>query len=149
MPDSPEHAGVDWLDLDSIAEVEISSEDPGHPIEQALTRGRDGAWRAGVPGPQRIRLLFSPAQPITRVLLHFEETAVARNQEYVLRWSPAQGEPCREILRQQWNFSPDGATVEIEDHRVELPSVAVLELDIDPGMADRGAVASLQQLRVA
>jgi hypothetical protein len=29
----------DWLDLGSLAEVEISSEDPEHPIESALISG--------------------------------------------------------------------------------------------------------------
>ena len=31
----------DWLDLGSLAEVEISSEDPEHPIESALVPGHD------------------------------------------------------------------------------------------------------------
>jgi hypothetical protein len=145
---SPEFQESDWLDLGSNAEVEITSEDPAHTIECALTPGEGGGWRAGEPGLQRIRLLFSPARRITRILLQFEETAVARTQEYVLQWSPEHGQPCREILRQQWNFTPGGATIELEEHGVDLPSVAVLELLINPDLQEPSAVASLQRMRV-
>ena len=144
---SPEIEG-DWLDLGSLAEVEISSEDPEHPIESALVPGHDTGWRAGAPGRQVIRLLFSPPQKVARIQLHFEEKSVARIQEYALQWSPERGQPCREIVRQQWNFSPSGATVEIEDHQVDLPSVAVLELIIDPGSEGQAAFASMERMRI-
>ena len=138
----------DWLDLGSLAEVEISSEDPEHPIESALVPGHDTGWRAAAPGRQVIRLLFSPPQKVARIQLHFEEKSVVRTQEYALRWSPERGQPCREIVRQQWNFSPSGATVEIEDHQVDLPSVAVLELIIDPGSEGQAAFASMERMRI-
>ncbi|MCB1786389.1 MAG: carbohydrate-binding protein [Gammaproteobacteria bacterium] len=139
----------DWLDLGALAEVEISSEDPAYPIEAALVPGHETGWRAGKPGRQVIRLLFSPAQRVTRIRLHFEETSVARRQEYALLWSPERNQPCREIVRQQWNFSPSGATVEIEDHRVDLPTVAVLELVIDPGSEGQAVFASMESMQVA
>ena len=107
---APEIDG-DWLDLGALAEVEISSEDPEHPIEYALTSGNGSGWRAGTLGQQVIRLLFSPPQKVTRIHLHFEEQSVARTQEYALRWSPARSQPCLEIVRQQWNCSPSGTTV--------------------------------------
>jgi len=56
---------------------------------------------------------------------------------------------CREIARQQWNFSPSGATVEIEEHRVELPSVEVLELIIDPGSESEAIVASMKSMKIS
>jgi hypothetical protein len=139
----------DWLDLGSLAEVEISSEDPEYPIESALISGNGSGWRAGTPGQQVIRLLFSPPQKVTRIHLHFEEQSVARTQEYTLRWSPERSQPFREIVRQQWNFSPGGATVEIEDHVVELPSVEVLELIIDPGSEGGAAFASMKRMRIS
>lgn len=138
----------DWLDLGSLAEVEISSEDPEHLIESALISGNESGWRAGTPGRQQIRLIFSPPQKVTRIQLHFEETSVARTQEYTLRWAPERGQPCREIVRQQWNFSPSGATVEIEDHQVDLPSVALLELIIDPGSEGQVVFASMERMRI-
>ncbi len=54
-----------------------------------------------------------------------------------------------DVVRQQWNFSPQGATSETEDHRVELPAVTLLELSITPNTSGGAAVASLAQLRLA
>ncbi len=138
----------DWLDLGVLAVVEVSSENPEHPIESALLPGHESGWRAGTPGRQLIKLLFSPARKITRIQLHFEESSVSRRQEYALRWSPELERPCRDIVRQQWNFSPDGATVEIEDHRVDLPSAAIIELIIDPGADGETAFATMQRMRI-
>jgi hypothetical protein len=137
-----------WLDLAAVAEVEITSEQPEHPIEAALLPGKNKGWRANEPGQQVIRLLFSPAQKITHIHLHFEESAVVRTQQYVLQWSPQPNQPCREIVRQQWNFSPRGATAEIEDHHIDLPPVAVLELIIDPDQGNQAAFASLESMRI-
>lgn len=72
-----------------------------------------------------------------------------RAQEYVLRWSPDAGQTWRDIVRQQWNFSPQGATTEIEEHRVDLPAVTLFELTITPDTSGSGAVASLQRMRLA
>lgn len=138
-----------WLDLDALAEVALSSENPEYPIESALIAGRKGGWRASEPGTQTIRLMFIEPQAITRIQLCFEEKAVERMQEYSLSWSSATDEPMREIVRQQWNFSPSGATVEAEDHEVDLPAVRVLELVVCPGTSDASVFASLQSLRIA
>jgi hypothetical protein len=77
------------------------------------------------------------------------EPAAERTQEYTLRWSADYGKSYREIVRQQWNFSPEGAPFEIEDHRVELRAVTVLELTIIPDTRNNSVVASLELLRVA
>jgi hypothetical protein len=77
------------------------------------------------------------------------ELGTARTQEYVLRWSADGGRSFREIVRQQWNFSPQGTTRETEDHHIELPAVTVLELSIIPDISGGNAVASLAQLRLA
>ena len=139
----------DWLNVEGLAEVEITSEDPAHPIESALLPGRGSGWRAEGPGTQSIRLLFAHPQRLRRIWLNFVEPATERTQEYVLRWSPDGGESFREIVRQQWNFSPQGATSETEDHHVELPAVTVLELSIIPDVSRENAFASLAQLRIA
>ena len=71
---------------------------------------------------------------------------------YLLRWSADGGQSFREIVRQQWNFSPQASTSETEEHQVELAGVKVLELIITPDIGNDGnndAVASLAQLRVA
>ena len=141
--------GEDWLNLASVAEVEITSEDAAHPIESALLPGRGSGWRAGGPGEQTIRLLFGRPQRLQRIWLTFVESGNERTQEYSLRWSPDGGQSFRDIVRQQWNFSPQGATSETEDHRVELSGVTVLELRIVPNTSGGNAVASLAQLRLA
>lgn len=138
-----------WLNVDSLADVEVTSEDPAHPIESALLPNRASGWRAESPGKQTIRLLFSAPQRLRRIRLSFVESDVERTQEYVLRWSHDGGRTFRDIVRQQWNFSPQGATSEIEDHQVELADVTVLELCINPDIGGSSAPATLDQMRVA
>jgi hypothetical protein len=139
----------DWLDLEHLAEVEVTSEDGAHPIEAALLPGHGASWRASAPGKQTIRLLFERPQRLKRICLSYVEPATPRTQEYVLRWSADGGDSYREIVRQQWNFSPQGATTETEDHRVDLPAVTALELSIVPDIGGGDAFASLARLRLA
>lgn len=149
QPDHTAPPGDGWLDLDAVAEVEITSEDPAHPIEAALLPGTDPGWRAAGPGEQTIRLLFSTHQRLRRIWLEFSEHERDRTQQFVLRWSPDGGASFHEILRQQWNFSPPGATTETEDVRVDLSPVTVLELTIQPDISGGGTPASLARLRLA
>ena len=140
---------LEWLNMEGLAEVEITSEDAAHPIESALLPGRASGWRAAAPGKQTIRLLFASPQRLRRIWLKFVEPSTERTQEYLLRWSPDGGQSFREIVRQQWNFTPQGATSETEDHHVDLPAVTVLELSIIPDTSGGSAFASLAQLRLA
>ena len=141
--------GEDWLDLERLAQVEITSEDAAHPIESALLPDRGTGWCAAGPGEQTIRLLFEHPQRLRRIWLQFVEPVTERTQEFILRWSPDGGQSFREIVRQQWNFSPQGATCEMEDHRVDLSGVTVLELSIIPDISRGDAHASLAQLGLA
>ena len=137
------------LDVPNLAIVEITSEDQAYPIEFALRLGDRRGWRAAEPGPQVIRLLFDRPQKLNRIWLVFEETEVERTQEFVLKWSPDHGQSFRDIVRQQWNFSPPGTVREIEDYSVELCDVTVLELRILPNQSGGNARASLASLRLA
>jgi hypothetical protein len=141
--------GQDWLNVEELAAVEITSEDAAHPIESALLPGLASGWRAAGPGKQTIRLLFNHPQRLRRIWMKFVEPGAERTQEYVLRWSPDSGQSFKEIVRQQWNFSPQGTTSETEDHHVDLSAVTVLELSIIPDISGGNAPASLAQLRVA
>lgn len=145
----PVSSDRDWLNVEGLAEVEMTSEDAAHPIECAILPGSSSGWRAAEAGKQTIRLLFAQPQRLRRIWLSFVEPATERTQEYVLRWSPDGGQSFREIVRQQWNFNPRGATSETEDHHVQLPSVTVLELSITPDISGGNALASLAQLRLA
>lgn len=134
-----------WLDLERIATVEVTSEEPGFPIESVFSGGR--GWRASGPGEQTIRLMFDQPVALRRIQLRFEETEVERTQQFTLRWSRAGG-PATEIVRQQWNFSPAGSTTQVEEYGVELDGVSVLELVIRPDISGREVRASLAAWRV-
>jgi hypothetical protein len=145
----PSSADQDWLDLERLAQVEITSEDAGHPVESALTAGGGPGWLAGEPGEQTIRLVFDEPQALRQIQLVFEEESRERTQEFVLRWSGDGGRSYREILRQQYTFSPPGATREVEDFVVNLYGVTMLELSIGPDLSRGDARASLILLRLA
>jgi hypothetical protein len=131
--------------------VEVTSEEKTYPIESALLGGENGncGWRAANPGTQIIRLIFDEPQTLRRIWLVFEDRENTRTQEFVLRWSPDIGRSFREIVRQQWNFSPPGSVREIEDYTVDLSEVEVLELIIVPDQGDCEARSSLRSLRLA
>jgi hypothetical protein len=138
-----------WLDLDTAASVEVTSEEKDYEIDSALASGEAQGWRAASPGTQTIRLLFDQPQKLRRISLVFEETATPRTQEFVLRWSADGGHSFREIVRQQWSFSPPNTTREIEKYHVQLSDVTVLELVIVPDISRGTARASLNSLRVS
>jgi hypothetical protein len=143
------HLDEGWLDLDSAAMVEVTSEEKDYPVEFALVSGEERGWRAAASGVQTIRLIFDKPQRLTRISLVFEESETERTQEFVLRWSPVGGRSFREIVRQQWNFSPRNATREIEEYKVQLSEVTVLELIIVPDISGGAARASVKSLRVS
>jgi hypothetical protein len=137
-----------WLDVEHRALVEVTSEENGYPIESALVEAENRGWRAGSPGIQTIRLIFDQPQKLRRIWLVFEDSENIRTQEFVLRWSP-DSVSLREIVRQQWNFSPPNSVRETEDYTVELSGVTVLELIIVPDKSGGAARASLASLRLA
>lgn len=138
-----------WLDLESTASVEVTSEDDSQPVEGALLPNDRRGWRAAGPGTQTLWLVFDKPQTLRRIWLVFEETTIKRTQEFVLRWSGDGGNSKREILRQQWNFSPLDTVRETEDYSVELSNVKILELVIVPDISGGDARASLLELRLA
>ena len=149
IPQDPPALNKGWLDLDRIAVVEVTSEEKDYPVESALVAGEMRGWRASVSGAQTVRLIFDKPQRLTRISLVFEETGTERTQEFVLRWSGDGGRSFREIVRQQWNFSFPNSIREVEEYRVELSDVTVLELVIVPDISRGSARASLKSLRVS
>lgn len=137
-----------WLDLDQIATVEVTSEDPSFPIESAFGPNRGPGWRASQKGEQQIRIIFDEPISLHRIQLRFHETESERTQEFTLRWSSAAGAPPKEIVRQQWNFSPAGSTTEFEDYSIDLNAVSMLELAIQPDLGRGAAIASLVTCRL-
>lgn len=147
----PETSQHTWLDLDELAQVEVSSEEAAHPIESALRAANgDGlGWRASEAGAQTIRLRFDVPQRLSRIRLVFNETETSRVQEFVLRWALSDDTSWREIVRQQYTFSPPGTTSEVEEYVVNLDAVGVLVLRIIPDISGGDARASLAEWRLA
>ena len=136
-----------WLDIEKAATAELSSEDPQHPFERALRTDTVEGWKASDPGPQLLRLRFDNPQTIKRIHLQFREEEVTRSQEIAL-FATSKTSPRRELVRQQWVFSPQGATTEVEDYFFDVKDVTTLELEIDPGRHDKQVFASLQSIQV-
>jgi hypothetical protein len=137
-----------WLDLDKIATAELSSEDPQHPFELALQASSIEGWRAASSRPQVIRLHFDAPQAIKRIHLVFTEEVKERSQEIAIFAMPKTGSR-RELVRQQWVFSPTGSRSEVEDFYFDLRDVVNLEIQIDPGRHDTQAFATLQTIQIA
>jgi len=136
------------LNVEHLAQVEVTSEAAAHPIESALIPGAGPGWRAEEPGQQTVRLLFDEPQRVRHIRLLFQEDERQRTQEFVLRWSSDGGQSYREIVRQQYNFSPPGSTSECEDYDVNLDRVTALELAIVPDISGAPVCASLAELRL-
>lgn len=147
LPSEPRPSLDAWLDLEHLASLEISSEDPSHPFEDALGGEASEGWHSADPGPQTIVLKFDQPRSLRRIRLEFRELRAERSQEFAI--SVVTGGQKRLVVRQQFTFSPGGATTEIEDYSVSLPDVSVLELTIDPGRHDKQACASLQSIALA
>jgi len=133
-----------WLDLESLATFEISSEDAEYPIEGAL-RDDEKSWRAAEDGKQTIRINFDSPQIVSRIALRFEENNVARTQQFILLWRSFRESNWREIVRQQFNFGPPHTTTEREEYNVSLNDVITIELKIVPDINGKGR-ASLREL---
>ncbi len=138
-----------WLNLENIAQAEMTSEDAAHPIESALVSGSGSGWRAAEPGEQTLRLLFDEPQRIEMIHLAFQEEHEERTQEFVLRYSTDGGQTYHDIARQQYNFSSPDSTRELEDYRVNLNGVTALELCLIPDISGGAARASLTEWRIA
>ena len=138
-----------WLDLENLAQAELTSEDVSNPIESALKPNEGSGWRASEPGQQTVRLLFDKPLRVRRVRLVFNEDKQERTHEFVLRWSSDGGQSYREIVRQQYNFSLPDNTREIEDYAVDLVGLTALEISIVPDISGGHARASIVQLCLA
>ncbi|MEI6268520.1 MAG: carbohydrate-binding protein [Methylococcaceae bacterium] len=138
-----------YLDLEHLAQVEISSECPEHPIELALLASSEPGWQASCSGEQTISLIFDQPQTLKNILLVFDEHEQSRTQEFVLLWRCDNEDFFREILRQQYNFSPPLTTREVEAITVDLKQVKALELRIIPDISGSEVCAKLTRLALS
>jgi hypothetical protein len=146
---SPERPGE--IDIAGLALFAYSSEDPDHPLEH-LVDGRGGPGGTHWSGARSnttecIVLTFDPAQPISGLAYEVEECNQERTQEVRVVVSTDHGHTYRQVLVQEYNFSPRGATFQREDLRLDLTGVTHLSLTIVPNKRGTG-VATLTSLRV-
>ena len=70
-----------WLDLQEIATLEITSEDPNFPIDSVFSLNPGPGWRASQKGEQQIRIIFDQPISVRRIQLHFLEPELERTQD--------------------------------------------------------------------
>ena len=86
-------------------------------------------------------------QPLRRSGWSAKSTPGLVHQEFTLRAFTIDGE--REIVRQQFTFSPPGTTIQRGESATNLNAVSRLELVIIPAIDGGNAVATLKEWRIA
>ena len=143
---------TDEIDIAAVATVLVTSEAAEHPVDHAFDhhRGPGGnRWIAGEPGEQTLILAFDAPQAIRRVALEVEEPDVARTQELQLAVSTDGGRTYREVLRQEYNFSPPGTSFEREDWTLDAVGVTHLRLMIRPDKGRKPCRATITSLALS
>ena len=139
------------IDLTRLATIAYSSEDPAHPVEHLLDErsGPHGSrWAAAQPDTvEQIVVEFDRPQSVTRLVYEVEETEHERTQEVHVEASTDGGQSYRQVLVQEYTFSPRGATFQREDLRLELHDLSHLRVTIVPNKHGSG-VATLTSLRL-
>jgi hypothetical protein len=139
------------IDIVSRATVSYSSEDPAHPVEHLLDgQSGPGATRwnsARADTIEHIVLEFDQPQTISRLVYEVEEATRERTQEVRVEVSEDGARTYRQILVQEYNFSPGGATYQREEQRLDLDRVTHLRLAIVPNKNGCGT-ATLTALRL-
>jgi F5/8 type C domain len=139
------------IDIASCAVIAYSSEDPAHPVEHLLD-GRSGPgatrWMSSRPYvTEQIVVEFDQPQGISRLVYEVEEAIRERTQEVRLEVSEDGGRTYRQLLVQEYTFSPRGATYQREEQRLNLHQVSHLRLTIVPNKNGSGT-ATLTSLRL-
>src|SRR5216683_4863102 len=121
---------------------------------RSLVRGSGGSYRDGVPLWPRTGVAGRRAQHAAdsthlRSASALGAHATERTQEFTLCYRGLGGSAVKEIVRQQWNFSPAGSTSETEDYQVDLHRVSMLELWLEPDQGHGLALAGLAEWRLA
>jgi hypothetical protein len=137
------------LDVATLATVLISSETPEFPVDNVFDGhyGPGGTrWIAAEPGEQMLTVAFDTPQLLRGIILEVEEREVERTQELSVALSADGGQTYRELLRQEYTFSPTGATFEREEWTVPLHEVTHVRLWIKPDKGGRPCRATLTTL---
>ena len=139
------------IDIAGCATIAYSSEQPDHPVEHLLD-GHSGLgatrWIGARPDTiEHILVEFDRPQTISRLVYEVEETERERTQEVRVEVSEDGGRTYRQILVQEYNFSPGGATYQREEQRFNLRQISHLRLTIVPNKHGSGT-ATLTTFRL-
>jgi hypothetical protein len=140
------------ISIADVATVQVTSEEADHPIDNAFdhNRGPGGSrWIADGPGEQTVILLFDSPQTIRKIGVEVEELALSRTQELSVSVSSDGGRTYRELLRQEFTFSPPGTSFEREFWSTSAEAVTHLRLEIKPDKGGRVGRATLTSLTLA
>jgi hypothetical protein len=136
-------------DIAATATVMVTSETADHPIDNAFDSQRGlGAsrWVAAEPGDQTLIVAFDTPERLRQVCLEVEEPDVSRVQELQVAISCDGGATYRDLLRQEYNFSPSGATFEREEWAVDAEGVTHVRIVIRPDKGGKPCRATLTSL---
>lgn len=133
-------------DIPALATVLVTSEAVDNPIDHVFDdQGGPGGsrWIAGESGVQTLILVFDAPQTIRTLVVEIEEVQVSRTQELYLSVSDDGGQIYRDILRQEYNFSPPGTTFEREEWSMPAEGITHLRLIILPDKGGKSCRATL------
>jgi hypothetical protein len=151
-PPLPLNTELPMLDIPAIATVIVSSEKTDHPIEHVFDGQRgSGAsrWLAAVPGEQCLIINFDTPQTLRQLALDIEEPDISRTQELLLSVSSDGGRTYRDVVRQEYNFSPPGTTYERETWALNTDRITHLVIRITPDKGGQAALATLTSVMLA
>ena len=139
------------IDIASCATLAYSSEQSDHPVEHLLD-GNSGPgatrWISARPDTiEHILVEFDRPQVMSRLVYEVEEAERERTQEVRVEVSEDGGRTYCQILVQEYNFSPGGATYQREEQRFDCRQVSHLRLTIVPNKNGSGT-ATLTTLRL-
>ena len=140
------------IDVLARADVTVSSEAPDHPVSHIFDahRGPGGTqWVATESGDQHLVIAFHQPITIRRITVEIEEREAHRTQEMLASISSDGAMTYRDLRRQEFTFSPDGATWECEDWAVAEFHVTHLKLFVRPDKGRKDVFAKLISLVLA
>lgn len=138
-----------WLPIVRLARVRASSQAAEFPATNALTPDVHSEWRAAEPGAQLIEFRFHLARTIRRIRIVIVDGDQERTQDLSVAWTSRRGERSGVAVRQLFNFSPRGATRQVEEFAVDLPALSTIELRILPDIRGGPAVARVSEFALS
>lgn len=137
------------IDIIRNAEVIATSDSEDFPLDNivdASTGPGSSQWVAGSSGPQILIFKFDTPQNISGIVYEIEERELARTQEVCFEASTDAGAHFREIMRHEYNFSPDGSTFQREELKLNLPLTTDLKMIIKPDKGNLNRRAKLNHI---